>query len=209
LPFPASRVIRIAERFGLAQRASELARLFRLVRRRRPRTVLELGRAGGGTFFLWTRAASSRAVLVSVGLPPWEHDDLNGEARREAKATLGRPRQRIHVLAEDPLRASVRARVESLLGDWRLDFLFLTGEDDVDRVRDCLDLYVPLMRPGGLVALDGVRQRLGGTDRMPAFWREVRRRTRSRDLVEDESRPGFGIGVVWIGPRASPTWWRD
>jgi predicted O-methyltransferase YrrM len=209
VPFPAVRVVRIARRYGLAPRASELTRLFRLVRRRRPRTVLELGRAGGGTFFLWTRAASSRGVLVSAGLPPWERDDAGEEARRAAMASFGRPRQRLHIVRDDPLLDSVRATVDALLGDRRLDFMFLTGEDDVDRVRDCLELYAPRVRSGGLVALDGIRQRLGGADCLPSFWRGVQRRTRTRELVEDPSRPGFGIGVVPIDAATPPAWWRS
>ena len=209
LPFPASRVVRIAARFGLAQRASELRGLFRLVRRRRPRTVLELGPAGGGTFFLWTRAAAARATLVSAGLPPWERDDSGEEARRQVMTTFGRPRQSLRILRDDPLLASVRAQVESLLAGRRLDFLFLTGETDVDRVRGCLESYAPLVRSGGLVALDGVRPRLGGSDRLFRFWREVQSRARTRELVEDESRPGFGIGVVRVGAETPAAWWRS
>ena len=178
LPFPASRVVRIAAGFGLGQPQSELRRLFRLVRRRRPRTVLELGRSAGGTFFLWTRAAAARATLVSAGPPPWEPDDPGEEFRRRVMITFGRPRQSLHVLRDDPLTASARARVDALLAGRGLDFLFLSGEDDVERIRGALDLYAPLVRSGGLVALDGVRQRIGGNDRLPRFWSEVEDRAR-------------------------------
>jgi glycosyl transferase family 2 len=208
LPFPASRVVRIAAQYGLAQKESELRRVFRLVRRRQPRAVLELGPAGGGTFFLWTRAAAARATLVSAGLPPWERDDPGEEARRRAMATFGRPRQSLHILRDDPLLASVQAEVRSLLAGRRLDFLFLTGEDDVDRIRGCLESYAPLVGSGGLVALDGIRPRRGGGDRLLRFWREVQERARTRELVEDESQSGFGIGVVHVGARTPPAWWR-
>ena len=49
--------------------------------RRRPHTVLELGRSRGGTFFLWTRVAAGRATLVSAGPPPWEIDDPGEDLR--------------------------------------------------------------------------------------------------------------------------------
>jgi predicted O-methyltransferase YrrM len=208
LPFPASRVVRIAAGFGLYGREPEHCRLFRLVRRRRPRTVLEVGVAPGGTLFLWTRAAAARATLVSVGPPPWEQDDPGEEARRQALASSGRPRQSLHVLRDDPLLASARARVASLLAGRPLDFLFLTGEDDAERVRGCLEAYAPLVRPGGLVALDGIRSRLGGSDGLSRFWREVRGRARTEELVDDASRAGFGIGAVHAGAGTPPAWWR-
>jgi hypothetical protein len=122
--------------------------------------------------------------------------------------TFGRPRQSLHVLRDDPLTASARARVDALLAGRGLDFLFLSGEDDVERIRGALDLYAPLVRSGGLVALDGVRQRLGGNDRLPRFWSEVEDRARARLLEEDEGWPGSGIGVVRIGRRTPAEWWR-
>ncbi len=208
LSFPASRVVRIAAEFGLDGRPAELRRLFRLVRRRRPRTVLELGRSRGGTFFLWTRAAAARATLVSAGPPPWEVDDSGEGPRRRVMATFGRARQSLHVLRDDPLTASARARIEALLAGRPLDFLFLTGEDDVERIRGELDLYGPLLRQGGLVALDGVRPRLGENGRIARLWREIAAAARARELVEDASGSGGGIGVVHIGPETSPGWWR-
>jgi predicted O-methyltransferase YrrM len=169
--------------------------------------VLEVGAAPGGTLFLWTRAAAARATVVSVGPPPWEEDDPGEEARRQALAACGRPRQSLHVLRDDPLLASARARVASLLAGRPLDFLFLTGEDDAERVRRCLEAYGPLVRPGGLVALDDIRPRLGGSDGLVRFWREVRGRARTVELVDDGSRVGFGIGAVHVGAGTPAAWW--
>jgi len=208
LSFPAARVVRIAAEFGLGQPPAELRQLFRLVRRRRPRTVLELGRSRGGTFFLWTRAAAARATLVSAGPPPWEVDDPGEDARRRAMTALGRPGQCLHVLRDDPLTATARTGIEALLAGGRLDFLFLTGEEDIERVRRGLDLYGPLVRPGGLVALDGIRPRLGGNDRLSRLWRELAASVRGRELVDDASRAGGGIGVVRIERDMPPAWWR-
>jgi hypothetical protein len=178
------------------------------VRGLRPHTVLELGRSRGGTFFLWTRVAAGRATLVSAGPPPWEVDDPGEDARRRAMTVFGRPAQRLHVLRDDPLTAAARPGVDALLAGRPLDFLFLTGEDDVERVRRGLALYGPLVRPGGLVALDGIRPRLGGNDELFRLWNELAVSARGRELVEDASRAGGGIGVVRIEPGTPPTWWR-
>ena len=208
IPFPASRVVRIAAAFGLGPRRTEIGQLFRLVRHLRPHTVLELGLSRGGTFFLWTRAAAGRATLVSTGPPPWEIDDPGEDARWRAMTAFGRPGQRLHLLRDDPLTATARTGVDALLAGRPLDFLFLTGEDDVERVRRGLALYGPLVRPGGLVALDGIRPRLGGNDGLSRLWHELAASARGRELVEDASLAGGGIGVVRIEPETPPTWWR-
>jgi hypothetical protein len=203
---PAARLVRIAVRLGLDHRPSELARLVRRVRRRRPRVVVEVGRPAGGTLFLWTRAASARATLVSAGPPPWEPDDPGEAARRGVLSSFARPLQRLHVLRDDPLLPSTRAHVGTLLAGRPADFLFVTGEVEVEQVRGCLEVYARLVRPGGLIAVDGIRPRLGGSDCVARFWTALRRAARARELVEDARQPGFGIGLIRAGTVPSAAW---
>jgi hypothetical protein len=205
---PAARLVRIAGRLGLDHRPSELVRLVRRVRWRRPRLVLEVGRPAGGTLFLWTRAAAARATLVSVGAPPWELDDPGEAPRRRILETFTRPRQRLHVLREDALQPPARSRVRALLAGRCVDFLFVTGEADLDRVRGCVEAYAPLVRAGGLIALDGIRPRLGGGDGVARFWGALRRATRAVELVEDARHPGFGIGLIRVGRGPHAAWTR-
>jgi len=47
----------------------EIAKLLEIVAEFRPKVVLEIGTARGGTLFLFTRAASSDAMLISIDLP--------------------------------------------------------------------------------------------------------------------------------------------
>jgi hypothetical protein len=47
----------------------EIARLLEIVAELRPRVVLEIGTAGGGTLFLFTRAADPNDKIISIDLP--------------------------------------------------------------------------------------------------------------------------------------------
>ena len=64
-----------ARRVGLVQQTAEIRELFRRVRDVRPRRVLEIGTAYGGSLYLWTRASAPDAQVISVDVPPWEPDD--------------------------------------------------------------------------------------------------------------------------------------
>jgi cephalosporin hydroxylase len=46
----------------------EIAKLLEVVAALRPRVVLEIGTAGGGTLFLFTRAADPDAKIISIDL---------------------------------------------------------------------------------------------------------------------------------------------
>ena len=68
--------IRLVESFRYAgievgswQIRSEIEALLELLRSEQPKTVLEIGTAEGGTFFLFTRVASPDALLLTLDLP--------------------------------------------------------------------------------------------------------------------------------------------
>src|SRR5580700_10011262 len=56
-----------------SQVRSEIVDLANLVAERRPKTVVEIGTAHGGTLFLWCRLADPTATVVSLDLPGGIH----------------------------------------------------------------------------------------------------------------------------------------
>ncbi len=48
---------------------SEILSLLRILKQVRPKYILEIGTADGGTLFLYTRIATKDAILISIDLP--------------------------------------------------------------------------------------------------------------------------------------------
>jgi predicted O-methyltransferase YrrM len=177
---------------------SELRDFLELARELRPRAVLEIGTALGGTLFLLTRVAAPDAVLVSIDLSA---DDLRFgggrvEQRRPLFEAFALDRQRVRFLAGDSHTPGMLARVEVELSGRELDLLFIDGDHTAEGVRADFELYCDLVRRGGLIALhdivDGRAELVGG---VPAFWRSVKTPD-AQELVEDSAQGGYGIGVV-------------
>lgn len=195
----AALAIHRARRIGLVQQIPEIRELFRRVRHLRPRRVLEIGTAYGGSLYLWTRAAAPDARIISVDLPPWELDDP-GEAVRQAQfRSFGREHQSVELIRADSHHPDTRARVRAALGAEPLDFLFVDGDHTDDGVRRDVADYGALLRPGGLMALHDIHphsERWGGD--VPAVWRDLRRGRRAEELIADGEQDGFGIGLLWV-----------
>lgn len=184
------------------QKVTELAPLIAFLRRRRPRTIVEIGTERGGTFWVWTRLAAPDAVLVSVDWPDSAVQEL---ATPEALKALAGEQQEVVVVRGDSHAQSTFAAVAGALGGREVDLLFIDGDHTYEGVRRDFELYSPLVGPRGLIALHDVAEHapeMGvGVHR---FWLELQRGHRTRTLLDPGGDRGFGpwggIGVVF-GPR--------
>ena len=63
----------IHPKIGPWQVPEEITQLAKLLEERKPKTVLEIGTANGGTLFIFSRLADDNAVLMSIDLPDGEY----------------------------------------------------------------------------------------------------------------------------------------
>jgi predicted O-methyltransferase YrrM len=179
------------------QVSSEIEELLRRVQAERPRTVLEVGTASGGSLFLFTRVAADDATIVSIDLPGGKFGGGYPALRKRLYSAFARPSQRLHLVRADSHDPATRMEVEQTLGGRPIDFLFVDGDHSLEGVRADFDLYLPLVRDGGLVAIHdivpGSRDLVGG---VPDFWREVKEQYGGEEIVADSDQGGYGIGVL-------------
>ena len=178
------------------QTAEEILWLLAQVRERQPRVVVEIGTDEGGTLFLWPRAAAPDALIVALDSRPMGRLGRvspyalvrRGFARNGQRVKLLLPRD-----SHDPRTVEELRR---LLSGASVDFLFIDGDHSYEGVKMDFDLYSPLVRPGGIVALHDIASTLApGVKR---FWSELVASHETEELIASE----FGIGVVHV-PTAS------
>jgi len=188
------------------QRRDEVAALMAIVERERPSTVLEIGTANGGTLFLLARCASEDATLISIdigdgpfggGYPPW---------RTRLYASFADARQTVVPMRGDSRLQETRDMVSHLLAGRELDLLLIDGDHSYEAVSRDLELYAPMVREGGIIALHdivpGPEELVGG---VPRLWAVLKQRHPHHELVDSWDQEGFGIGVIWAGRgRPSP-----
>jgi predicted O-methyltransferase YrrM len=177
----------------------EIARLLREVETRRPRTVLEIGTANGGSLYLFCEAAAPDAHLVSVDLPGGLFGGGYEATREPLYASFARPEQQLDLLRADSHDSATKKRVEELVGGRGVDFLFIDGDHSREGVENDYLAYAPLVRSGGAIALHDVHpgpsSLVGG---VPDFWDELKATVEHEEFVDSETQEGYGIGVVKI-----------
>jgi predicted O-methyltransferase YrrM len=181
----------------LVQAPEEILWLLDRVGEARPRRVVEIGTAHGGTLYLWSLVAAPDSVLVAVDSTP-----LGRLGRWEALARLcrsfARERQRVELVFGAPSQSdATRRRVEAALGGEPVDFLFIDGDHSYGGVRADFELYSPLVRPGGMVAFHDIAPRVDAGTGVPRFWEELSA-THEVDQVVASTEPSFGIGILRV-----------
>ena len=200
------------EAFGITIRPRQVRDEFRQllieVSRVRPRNMVEIGTASGGSLFAFAGVCAPDARIISVDLPHGHFGGGYPPWRIPIYRSFARARQRLELVRGDSHDPTTRAQVRILLEQEPIDFLFIDGDHTYDGVRADFEAYTPLVRRGGLIAFhdiapprdphaalrDGNEYLVG---EVPRFWEELKsRRGSAREFIDPTGRGCFGIGLI-------------
>lgn len=146
-----------------------------------PKVILEIGVDQGHALNTWAEVYPDVELIgVDNEEPLPEHRDHAG------KFILGNSK------SDKTLEA-----VKKELGRRKVDLLFLDGDHTADMVRSDFEMYSPLVKKGGIVAIHDI-------GRVDECWKglvetrevfdELATKYKSKELTKDE---GMGIGIIW------------
>jgi len=174
---------------------SEIIEFLNLVNAIKPKTVLEIGTAMGGTLFLLSRFSSSKALLISMDLLSDDISSRNFDFYKK----IARSRQSIVFLEGDSHKRLTLEKVEKILKDRKVELLFIDGDHSYEGIKKDFKMYSPLVKSGALVCfhdiVPGDPKKVGG---VPEFWKEIRERYETQEIVENWNQAGYGIGIIFM-----------
>ncbi len=184
---------------GPEQRRSELSALLSLLKKRRPKAVLEIGTERGGSFFAFSRMAADDAVLVSIDLDnrrAWKHEFIESLA-------LGS--QSAFALGCDSHSAETVKLVENALhgkGLEKFDFIFLDGDHTYKGVKKDFHMYSKMLNKNGIIAFHDITMNHPKANKCEVgkFWNEIKRGYAHKEMVENPDA-WFGIGILFGAKR--------
>ena len=176
---------------------SELLEMAGLIAAMKPKAVLEIGTAMGGTLLLMCRLSDPKATIVSLDLP--KEGFTYRRYRVPIFKSLTKNGQKLHLLTADSHLEEVKNRVAGLLDGRSLDVLFVDGDHSYDGVRSDFEMYSPLVRRGGMVIFhDIVEHSPDKCSEVSRFWNEIKQQHSHREIVEDPAQGWAGIGILYL-----------
>ena len=179
---------------------AEIVQLTKLVGKRKPKVVVEIGTAHGGTLFLWCRQAHSEATIISIDLP----GGIHGGGYPYWKSWIYRRfllnGQKLYLLRGDSHKTEMLERLKKLLlGKVMVDFLFIDADHTYEGIKTDFQMYSSLVCPGGLIALHDIVKHPDWLNcHVDRFWQEIKNERRIHEFVNDSNQSFGGIGVVEV-----------
>jgi cephalosporin hydroxylase len=183
---------------GLQQIRGEILSLTNFVAALSPKHVMEIGSARGGSFYLWSMLAAADGKKISVDLPGGvyggeENADASTRARRDELMLSWATG--VHLIAGDSHTKEIHDQVQAILGDDKVDFLFIDGDHTYEGVRADYLMYRDFVRSNGYIAFHDIndsdfhRANQVGVGRL---WQELE----GSKLEFNEHQDWAGIGVI-------------
>lgn len=176
----------------------ELINFLKLVKNNEPKYILEIGTANGGTLFLFSKISNDNAEIISIdmpgggfggGYPLWKIPFYNSFASNN---------QKIHLLRLNSHDQSTLENVKNIIGDRKIDLLFIDGDHSYDGVKSDFDMYKSLMRNNGIIAFHDIVDHGNNSDRkVNIFWEELKLKYKHLEIVENWNQRWGGIGIIY------------
>ena len=153
----------------------EITKLLEIVTELKPRVVLEIGTAGGGTLFLFTKATDPEAKIISIDLPGGPFGGGYPEWKIHPYKSFSKGKQKIYLIRRDSHNPQTLEEVKKILSGEKVDFLFIDGDHSYEGVKRDFEMYSPLVRKGGIIAfhdiVPGPSENVGD---VPEFWNGIK-----------------------------------
>jgi predicted O-methyltransferase YrrM len=186
------------------QYQEEFLSLARLVAGRRPRTVLEIGTADGGTLFAHARLAADDAIIISIDLPEGPFGGGYPRWRAPLYESFALPGQQIELLRLDSHAPTTVDRLMSALDGRRIDYAFIDGDHSYEGVRKDFELCLRFASDDAVIAFHDIVEHPVETGcEVHVFWREIREKYAHVEYIRDPDQDCYGIGVLFLAEPAS------
>jgi predicted O-methyltransferase YrrM len=186
------------EYLDLMQEKYEIKELLKIVKNKKPKIILEIGSARGGTLFLFSKYASKNATIISVDLPGGEFGGGYSKSRIPIFEKFIEKEQKIELIRNNSHLKNTKNKVLEILKNKKIDFLFIDGDHTYKGVKTDFNLYSQLVSKGGIIALHDIAKHPKETNcQVDKFWNEIKKKHPHKEIILDKNQGWAGIGVIF------------
>jgi len=178
-----------------AQKKPEIKQFLELIKKRKPKTFLEVGTGKGGTLFLFCSVLPKNARIVTLDMRGGSYGAGYPPMMRELIRHYRQGNQQLELVEGDSHNETTKNFIEHLFKSEKIDFLFIDADHTYEGAKKDFELYSQLVRKGGTIALHDIKAYEQGCG-VYKLWNELKRKYKTSEIVDKENPYGIGI-VEW------------
>ena len=183
------------------QVTGEFQSLLEMVEKQKPKCVLEIGTANGGTLFSFARLAADDATVLSVDLPHGKFGRGYPSWKIPVYESFAKKNQKIHLLREDSHSPATLEKVKKVLNGKKIDFLFIDADHVYEGVKQDFNQYKELVSDNGLIGFHDIAHNPNPVYGVEKFWNEIKNDYKYHEFIHDKNQGGYGIGVLEVNKK--------
>ncbi len=177
----------------------EITKLLEILKDLKPKTILEIGTARGGTLFLFTRIADPEAIIISVDLPGGKFGGGYTKWKIPLYQSFAKKGQKIQLVRANSHNPKTFELLKAILDSRMVDFLFLDGDHTYEGVKRDFNKYSNLVKEGGIIALHDIAEHSPKSKcNVYKFWDEIKNDYENLEIIKDRKQKWAGIGVIYL-----------
>lgn len=184
-------------KYGLIQHPTEYFNFCQFYQELNCKNILEIGSYFGGNFYMMCKLSSVNGVKISIDCPSYQ----NTETQRNlfiAYNYMKRFSDNAYVINTDSHLDETKTTVSNILGDQKLDFIFIDGDHSYYGVKKDFEMYSSFIKKGGYIAFHDInptKDKYEFKYEVSKFWNELN----YKNKFEFNSKSYYmGIGVIKI-----------
>lgn len=182
--------------FWIKQEPHEILALSSLLQKQRPKVVLEIGTAQGGSLFLFSKLADPQALIISIDLPDGKFGGGYKSYKSAFYESFATSKQQMCLLRADSHSAETFERVKEILNGKKIDFLFIDGDHTYNGVRSDFNQYAQLVEENGLIGFHDIVSSTQECE-VKKFWEETKRNYKvTTEFINSPNQKFCGIGLL-------------
>lgn len=170
----------------------EITQLAQAVQAIKPKIIVEIGTARGGTLLIWSYLASRKVITCDL-------NDMGFQRPLFSRFAPPGSQCQITLLTGNSHDATFKTCLARELNGEKADFMFIDGDHTEAGVEADYNDYKEFVRPGGLIAFhDIVEKQPLPTNQVYPFWKRLKIGENVKEFVADPKQCGFGIGLLHV-----------
>jgi predicted O-methyltransferase YrrM len=176
----------------------EFIELLKIFKEKKPKYILEIGTANGGTLFNFCKIAPDDATIISVDLPEGPFGGGYPEWKIPIYQAFKKENQKLYLLRKDSHQKETLDEVLKILNGNQLDFLFIDGDHSYEGVKKDFEMYSPLVRKGGIIAFHDIVEHIPESECLVnKFWDKIKINSKYKEVINCLNQKWAGIGIIY------------